>query len=72
MCQHIPRCPSAGAPDATAALVVVAHPDQGWSKLCNGLILFEDLGYLLPEGSAITQAASATARAVSLRPRLAA
>jgi hypothetical protein len=50
MCSHQPSCPPADAPDHDAAHVVVAHPDQGWSKLCNGVILFDDTGELLPDG----------------------
>jgi hypothetical protein len=52
-CQHHPCCPGAAATDRDAALVVVAHPEQGWSLLCNGVIAFDDLGALLPEGSAL-------------------
>jgi len=32
---------------------VSAHPEQGWSLLCNGVILFEDTGELLPDGRVI-------------------
>ncbi|MGH3735701.1 MAG: DUF5999 family protein [Micromonosporaceae bacterium] len=53
MCQHHPTCPDAGAPDREAARVVAAHPEQGWSRLCNGVIIFEDTGELLPDGSMI-------------------
>jgi hypothetical protein len=31
--------------------VVAALPEQGWSLLCNGVVLFEDYGELLPDGS---------------------
>jgi hypothetical protein len=50
MCQHFPRCPSAEAPDRGAARVVASHPEQGWSLLCNGVILFDDAGEILPNG----------------------
>ncbi|WNI20080.1 DUF5999 family protein [Actinacidiphila sp. ITFR-21] len=53
MCQHKPTCPSAEATDREAATVVVAHPDQGWSRLCNGVLLFEDTGEILPDGRII-------------------
>lgn len=53
MCQHYPACPDAKALDRDAARVMIAHPEQGWSRLCNGIILFEDTGELLPDGSAI-------------------
>jgi hypothetical protein len=32
---------------------VAAHPEQGWSLLCNGVVLFEDTGELLPGGQAL-------------------
>jgi Family of unknown function (DUF5999) len=32
---------------------VVAHPEQGWSLLCNGVVVFEDTGDLLPDGRII-------------------
>jgi hypothetical protein len=32
---------------------VAAHPEQGWSLLCNGVVLFEDTGELLPDGRVI-------------------
>jgi hypothetical protein len=32
---------------------VAAHPEQGWSLLCNGVVLFEDTGELLPGGGAV-------------------
>ena len=50
MCKHQPRCPDALAPDCKAARVMVTHPEQGWSLLCNGVVLFEDAGALLPSG----------------------
>jgi hypothetical protein len=53
MCQHQPPCPTAEATDHDAACVVAAHPEQGWSLLCNGVIVFEDTGELLPDGRAI-------------------
>ena len=50
MCQHQPQCPNALAPDRMAARVAVSHPEQGWSLLCNGIVLFDDAGALLPGG----------------------
>jgi hypothetical protein len=47
MCQHEPRCPGALTLDRTAARVVASHPEQGWSLLCNGVVLFDDAGVLL-------------------------
>jgi hypothetical protein len=52
MCTHEPQCPSAQDRDRDAARVVAAHPEQGWSRLCNGVILFDDGGELLPDGVA--------------------
>ena len=52
-CRHEPACPSAAGVDRDAAHVVAAHPEQGWSLLCNGVIVFEDTGELLPDGHAI-------------------
>lgn len=48
-CPHQPPCPPADAPDCEAACVVAAHPEQGWSLLCNGVVVFEDTGDLLPD-----------------------
>jgi hypothetical protein len=53
MCQHQNSCPSAEATDREAARVVATFPEQGWSLLCNGVIVFEDTGELLPDGSTI-------------------
>jgi hypothetical protein len=39
--------------DREAARVVATFPEQGWSLLCNGVIVFEDTGELLPDGSTI-------------------
>jgi hypothetical protein len=50
LCRHTPPCPTADASDRDAAHVVAAHPEQGWSLLCNGVVLFEDFGELLPDG----------------------
>ena len=30
-----------------------SHPEQGWSLLCNGVVLFDDDGELLPDGRAV-------------------
>jgi Family of unknown function (DUF5999) len=49
-CPHQPPCPPAHAADGEAAHVVAARPEQGWSLLCNGVIVFEDTGDLLPDG----------------------
>jgi len=53
MCQHQPPCPPAGCTDHEAARVIARHPEQGWSLLCNGVVLFDDTGELLPDGRII-------------------
>jgi uncharacterized protein DUF5999 len=52
-CNHTPRCPGADATDRDAAHVIAAHPEQGWSLLCNGVVVFEDFGELLPDGQSV-------------------
>ena len=51
MCEHQPPCPNADAVDHESARVISCHPEQGWSLLCNGVIVFEDTGELLPDGT---------------------
>ena len=53
MCPHRPPCPPADRPDRNAARTIAFHPEQGWSLLCNGVILFDDTGKLLPDGRAV-------------------
>ncbi|MEU3039679.1 DUF5999 family protein [Streptomyces diastaticus] len=53
MCAHNPPCPTAEAPDREAARPLAHRPEQGWSLLCNGVLLFEDTGELLPDGEVI-------------------
>ncbi|UIR16747.1 DUF5999 family protein [Streptomyces spinosirectus] len=53
MCQHQPPCPTADSADRESARLVAHHPEQGWSLLCNGVLLFEDTGELLPDGQII-------------------
>ncbi|MBA3249162.1 MAG: hypothetical protein H0T66_02375 [Geodermatophilaceae bacterium] len=64
MCVHQPGCPAADSPDRDAAHVVSGHPEQGWSLLCNGVVLFEDNGEILPDRSII--ASRRPLRAVSV------
>jgi hypothetical protein len=52
-CMHEPRCPDANGADRDAAHVIVCHPEQGWSLLCNGVVLFEDSGEILPDGHCV-------------------
>jgi hypothetical protein len=37
--------------DREAARILAAFPEQGWSLLCNGVIIFEDTGEILPDGT---------------------
>ncbi len=59
MCTHTPRCPDAQAPDRTLARVLASHPEQGWSLLCNGVVLFDDLGELILEKPAVAPSPTA-------------
>ena len=50
MCPHTPPCPPAQAPDAAAARIVSEHlQDCGYALLCNGGVLLEGDGLLLPD-----------------------
>jgi hypothetical protein len=53
MCSHRPPCPPADHRDRDAARAVAFHPEQGWSLLCNGVIVFDDMGTILPDGRVI-------------------
>ncbi len=52
-CGHQPTCPPAGAIDHDAARVIAAFPEQGWSLLCNGVVVFDDGGELSPDNKAL-------------------
>jgi hypothetical protein len=32
---------------------MASHPEQGWSLLCNGVVIFDDGGALLPDGRTV-------------------
>jgi hypothetical protein len=49
MCSHQPSCPVTDTV-AEAPHIVSAHPEQGWTLLCDGAIVFDDLGAVLPDG----------------------
>jgi len=53
MCDHRPACPGAGEPAHESARTVASHPQQGWSLLCNGVVLFDDTGEILPDGRTV-------------------
>src|SRR3954471_13326124 len=42
MCTHSPRCPDATDLHCCSAHVEADHSEQGWCRLCNGVILFDD------------------------------
>ena len=50
MCNHSPACPDATAENCCSAHMVADHMEQGWCRLCNGVILFDDGQYLAPDG----------------------
>ena len=53
MCHHATPCPDATSDARDLAAVIASHPEQGWSLLCNGVVLFDDTGELLPDGTVI-------------------
>jgi hypothetical protein len=53
MCYHTTPCPDATSEARDLAAVVSSHPEQGWALLCNGVVLFDDTGELLPDGAAV-------------------
>ena len=53
MCHHPQTCPDADSDARDLAAVVSSHPEQGWSLLCNGVVVFDDTGELLPDGGII-------------------
>jgi hypothetical protein len=50
MCSH--QFPSATA-DLGPAHIVAAHPEQGWTLLCDGAVVFDDTGELHADGSVV-------------------
>jgi hypothetical protein len=66
MCQHQPPCPQWRAPDHLAARILVGQPGQGWSLLCNGVIVFDDGGELLPDGRAVAPIRPALAEPLAM------
>jgi hypothetical protein len=53
MCDHWPPCPPAESAACAAARVLSRDFVQGWSRLCNGVFVFEDTGLLRPNGQII-------------------
>jgi Family of unknown function (DUF5999) len=61
-CAHEPACPAADDTAHDAARVVASHPEQGWSLLCNGIVVFDDTGEILPDGRLIAPQRAASRR----------
>jgi Family of unknown function (DUF5999) len=49
-CNHSPACPGADDANCCRAHITADHMEQGWCRLCNGVILFDDGLYLAPDG----------------------
>lgn len=62
MCTHEPRCPGARDSGREAARLIAAHPEQGWALLCNGVVIFDDTGELLPDGGVVAPHRPAVSR----------
>jgi len=62
ICSHRRPCPPADHSDRTAARTVACHPEQGWSLLCNGVIVFDDMGEILPGGRVVPPHCATEAR----------
>lgn len=46
-------CPSYSATDHVAAPIANSHHEQGWIRLANGVIVFDDGGEILPDGRTV-------------------
>ncbi|MFC4469800.1 DUF5999 family protein [Streptomyces xiangluensis] len=53
MCTHRSSCPQSDRSGRDTAHIVAAHPEQGWYLLCDGAIVFDDTGALLPDGRVV-------------------
>jgi len=49
---------------------MASHPEQGWSLLCNGVVVFEDTGALLPDGRSIPPHQPVHLTVIARLPRL--
>lgn len=70
-CTHQPPCPPATATDRLAAIQIAAHPEQGWSLLCNAVIVFDDSG-AIAAGQIIAPRRTASSPTARTGPRRAA
>ncbi|MGW1916929.1 DUF5999 family protein [Streptomyces sp. NPDC002076] len=53
MHKHWPAYPGVESPNRDAVQAVVLHPQQSWYLLCNKVVLFNDCGELLPDGTTV-------------------
>ncbi len=67
-CTHWPQCPEADTADARAARLVADHWEPGWALLCNGLVVFDDGGALIPAQATRATAAGTPARTPTRTP----
>jgi hypothetical protein len=49
MCNHKPECPNAKAIDHDAAKALIHDYNLGATLLCNGVLVFDDSGELVPD-----------------------
>ncbi|WP_328752411.1 DUF5999 family protein [Streptomyces sp. NBC_00285] len=54
MCSHQPPCPTVDSVSHLTAVIVSSHPEQGWSLLSDGTIVFDGTGELLPDGRVVS------------------
>lgn len=52
MCPSSPDRSGAHDHECAGDHVVADHSEQGWRLLCNGVVVFDDGGYLTPDGRA--------------------
>ncbi|KGH48540.1 MULTISPECIES: DUF5999 family protein [Modestobacter] len=53
MCSHPSTCPPPTADGRVLAVPLHRRPEQGWTLLCNGVVVFDDDGELLPDGQVV-------------------
>ncbi|MFG2793661.1 DUF5999 family protein [Streptomyces sp. NPDC048419] len=53
MCSNQPSCAISDSAAHHTTVIVAAHPEQGWSLLSDGTIVFDDTGELLPDGRVV-------------------
>jgi hypothetical protein len=52
-CTHRPICPDWNTSSHDMAKVVADHHEQGFIRLCNGVIILDDTGEILPNGTLV-------------------